>query len=408
MPDSLNYSPPKIDIGGSKNYVRVPPISGTNFTSGQNIKFIVNSDDKFLDQTRSYLSFKLTFTGTFHANHRLRKVGLMGCVRQVDTSLNGTLIESFPEYADYLSILYPSQPVSYQTVLKKLETYNDVANAVVSTSAGVGAGKYCTGPLRCGILEQKNAMIPISMIRGGLQIDLTLDTLSRFLANNEGSALTEYTLSDVYYVACFVKPPNNYLINFQNTLAAGRTATIPLEVVRVIRNTPTNASETTEPLNVGYIKSLKSWYQTINTNSPTASTAIGSIVDHSANFTANGHTGYHIELSGTRYPQNYDIGCSLANGDNPENIQQLLTSVDNSFPLMDFNTGGNFLFYEFSSNKSFGSGVPVSDSLISIVKKGTPTSTSVNQNNYFFSDAVVRISSTSVTLDTEKLEVSVV
>jgi hypothetical protein len=407
LPSNLQYSQPAERLSGEKQFVSFAPTGATSYSMGDSIKININSNNQFLDPARSYLRFRVRGAGTSSASHKIPVAGWAYAINRVSTHVGGVLIEDISDYNRFISLLYQKLPASHQNMLKKLESY-DTQNAVAVASAnGLTNGQVICHALRVALLEQPK-MLPLCFVRGGIELNLYLETLNNFLHVNSDAGITGITIDQVAFVACMVKPADAYLQQFSKSLEGGAQVKIPIELCKSIRNTPVNASESSELLNVGFLKSLKSIWQASHSNTLGVSSSTSGN-DSSMNYSMNGLQRYSLQVGGKKYPQNFDISCCQTVGSttvSPEHLMQELVSVDNTYAFLNEPSGattGSHIFYEFSNDKSWGSGIPVSDGIVSLAKVGTPTSTSVNQYTFCWHDALLKISASSCEVDSKAL-----
>lgn len=406
LPSQLNYTQPPQQLSGQKNFVSFKPKAGTSFTGNDNIQIPITSTNSFLDPTRSYLKFRVSFAGTTSASHRTPLSGYSYAFDKVDTYVGGVLVESIADYNKYVACLYKRLPAGYQSQLAVLEQYNEASsttNGVCGANAGV---LVCHAP-RVALFEQTRH-IPLSFIRGGIELNFTVLPFSQFIAVNNAGSLTGYTIDQVELIACMIQPSDAFLSSFAKSLQSGSEAKIPLEVCRTIKSFPQNSSVNTYTLNTGFHKSLNS---ILNTNAPTVS---GAGTDGSNLFTNNGQTSYRYEISGSRYPQNFNIYTNSATAGGmigAEQVMMGLCAVDNTFTGLNQQTSdivdvnGNFNYTDFRSDASFASGVPISDGQVVFVAEGTPsTTTNITNYSWVFVNALLKISMNSVSLDTKELQ----
>lgn len=406
LPTQMSYTQPAQVLSGEKQFISYKAKSGTSFSGNDNISIPITSTNQFLDPTRSYLKFRVSFAGTTNSGHRLPYSGYSYAINKFDTYVGGVLVESISDYNKYVASLYKRLPTGYQNQLAVLEQYNESAstlNGVCGANSGI---LVCHAP-RIAVLEQTR-YLPVSMIRGGIELNFSITPFAEFISANNAGSLTGYTIDNVEFIACMISPSDQFLSSFAKSLQSGSEAKIPLEVCRTVKSFPQNSSVNTYTLNTGFHKSLTS---ILNANAPTVS---GAGTDGSNLFSNNGMTSYRYEISGKRYPQNFNIYTNSATAGGmvgAEQVMQGLCAVDNTFTGLNQQTtdlvdaSGNFLYTDFRSDKSFSSGVPISDGQVVMVCEGTPTTTSnITNYSWIFVDALLKVSMNSVSIDTKELQ----
>lgn len=412
IPNNLDYSRPTKDIPLKSNQVSFKPISGSTFSGDgdANIKINVSSNSQFWDISKSYLKFKVQFSGTKATSHKLPLAGYGYLINQVDTYCGGILVESLNDYNKMVANNYKHLPSEYLNTLKALEQYNNATGSVVNGICTADSGVTVCHAIR-NTFETCPKAIPLMFIRGGVQYEIKLETMARFLATNTDAGLTSYTVSEVEYVACLFEPEAAVIKQYNDSFKNGGVAQFPLRITKCIKNVPVNASQQQYTLQLGYHKSLE------EINCLTHSNVLGisggtTGNDSSNNFTHNGVTKYRFEIGGERYPRNFDIqmiGSTAGGSISAENVMQKLISQDNTFPFLNHQTGspidtvGNSIYYCFKNN-SFGSGIPISDGIVTAAVEGTPSSTSVINYWYVTLSALLKISADNVELDTKSLD----
>ena len=75
IPDNMTYGQPTISLDGEQNWVRYIPVSGESWTEGSSFKIVLNSDNEFLNPSKSYLKFNLKLNGVATTSDHF----LLGC-----------------------------------------------------------------------------------------------------------------------------------------------------------------------------------------------------------------------------------------------------------------------------------------------------------------------------------------
>jgi len=409
LPPSLSFSQPSEQMLGEKKFVSFSPSGQQSYSPGDTIKIQVSSSNQFMDPSRSYFRFRVRGTGTSNANHAIPFSGWSYLINRISTHVSGLQVEDISNYNTYVSSIYRAMPSEYQNVLTKLEDFGVQTGTVPLANAdGLTNGKIICHAPRIAILESAKKMIPLPFIKGNVEFNFYLEQFQNFMQTNASGQLTGLIIDQIAFVACMITPSPSYLEAFQSSLDGGSVVKLPLSCVKTIRNAPVNASESSELLNVGFLRSLKKVDQLIQSNVQGITSATSGN-DSSRNFTLNGVSGYGLSIDSQNYPSNFMISTNTAVAAGPvstENLMQKLCSVDNTYGFMNSEAGltsGNHLTYDLSHQGAFGSGVPVANGVVSINKRGTPTSTAVIQTNVIEYDALLKISSSSVELDTQQL-----
>ena len=132
--------------------------------------------------------------------------------------------------------------------------------------------------------------------------------------------------------------------------------------------------------------------------------------DEFASETLNGLKEYSIEIGSTRWPKNSTIKCQnvVASGvPSAEHFMQAICSLDNTFAHMNAVTHsatntGQFVYYNFCSNRSFASGVPIEDGKIHLVQVYNSAPTDSTMDVFLHLDAILRFDSIDFEVSTTK------
>lgn len=401
---ALKYPDPPQLIDGDLNFVSFRPVSGTTFGPSEQIKINVQSPNELLDSRKSYLKFKLALTGGATTAGSVTSVlGGASVIREIQTEVGGVEVERINRYNAYLAALYAKATNTQKDMLAELELYGN-QDELTGSADKYSNGRYIIHAPRIAVLES-DQMIPLAVVRGGITLNIALDTFNNLVALDTSS--TSYTVSDVEFVACLLKPSDAYLRDLSASLAAGNVAKIPMSCIKHVRWSPTATASQNVNLSVGYIKSLRNVLQVARLTSIEDTES----ADAFNNFTGDAIKNYHWEIGSQRYPKNREIGAqqTVASGSpDPEFLMQQLISVDNSYPLMDCqaidgNTQ-NAILFNWATN-GFGSGVPVSDGLVTFVSEhNSSRATTTRYDAWFNFDAVLRVSAADVQIDSRSLQ----
>jgi hypothetical protein len=246
IPENMTYSPPTQYEDGETSFVAFSALDRSSFTDGQTMKIRVHSLSEFLVPQRSYLRYNLKLTGTGGANLTaaaglMTSLGGAAVLSRVKTTVAGTEVENINHYYQHINTLYRVAPVSQQNFLKQVELYNytDDTSHPLQSATGVVNGAQICHALRVAILENEQ-YVPLPYISGGLDFEVDFATA---LEVSKSASVLGYTISDVQFVACLLKPTQEYMRSFEAKLQSGASATMNMQVLRNIRITPSTNSE---------------------------------------------------------------------------------------------------------------------------------------------------------------------
>ena len=416
MPVSLNvplrmtYSDPDSLIDGSLNYVNFGPVAGSSWVANESFDINISSPDRVLDVSKSYLKYKVQLTGTTSttASAVTSVLGGASVLQRVVTSVGGLQVEDIQNYGCYLSLLYKRSTAETQNMLKVLEGYGD-QNAFAGSANANTNGRVVCHALRTALTES-DKHIPLFAIRSGITFSFTTSTLNDFIATTNSGA-TGYKISDVSFVAALVKPEPSYIDNFMSGISGGRSAQIPMQLVRNVRFKPSTLTQQETNLHIGQLKSLRQIMGVCR-----ESTSINSSsTDSYALDALNALNSYYYMVGSDRYPQNKEIftNNAIASGSvDPESVMQMLVSLDNTYAWLNPQSGSNsfaddkdnvFAPYTFASNRSIGAGVMTSDGFIQLIHKYNSAPAGTETVDLFIVyDAILKLGST-IELDSKNL-----
>ena len=400
IPDSLSYKRPETVIDGDSNFVEFQPVAGSTFTQDQSLKIRVNSADEFLDVRRSYLKYDLALTGgATTAGNMISELGGASVLRRITTTISGSQIEDFDDYNLSLSVKYAQLPETNKNFLKQVEFYNN-QTVLTSSASAYSNGRTCCHALRTALFEC-DRVFPLAFVRSGIELDIVLAPVNDLIIGD--SDTTGYQISNVRFVACMIKPTQSYMKSFQSTLESGNTAHIPLHITRNVKLAPTTTTDQTNIMNIGFYKSLRSFFGVFR-----ESTSINSATTDSFKLNSlNGLKQYSVRVGSNKYPRNFDIGTTYSITSatvRPEFLMQSLVSMDNSYAHFNAvdptSNTNNYIYYNWASNESPGSGIATEDGSITLnhIYHTAPGGTET-YSFFFLIDGVLKISAVDCSLD---------
>ena len=416
MPVSLNltqkltYNEPNSIVDGDLNYTQFQCVSGQSWSASESFDINVSSPDRVLDVSKSYLKFKLQMTGTTGTSGSAvtSVLGGAAALQRVQTSVGGLLIEDIQNYPVYVSTIYKRCTKEQQEMLKVLEGYSD-QNAFAGSANANTNGRVVVHALRTCVSES-DVHMPLFAIRSGITFSFTTSTLNDLIATTNTGA-TGFKVSEVYFVAALVKPSPAYIDNFMAGISGGKSASVPLQIVRNVRFKPTTLTQQETNLHIGQLKSLRQIFGVCR-----ESTSINSSsTDSYALDALNALNSYYYMIGSERFPQNKEIftNNAVASGAvDPESVMQTLVGLDNTYGWMSPFAGSNlyaddkdciFAPYTFASNRSIGAGMATSDGFIQLVHKYNSAPAGTETADLFIVyDAMLKLGA-SIELDAKNL-----
>ena len=396
IPDSMRYNAETQELQGDINFVRYTPLSGTTFSPSQNCKIRLTSANEFLIPSKSYLRFDLTFTAGTIADVRTSTLGGASVLKRITTTIAGLQVEDIDNYNAYVATIYSRLPDSHKNLLKQTEGLGNTSAFSVAT------GRSVYHAPRIALLEQEKHL-PLAFWGGGMDIDLTFEDLAK-VQSTTGGTPTTYTISNVEFVACMLKPSDSYLQSYQSALSSGKWAKMPLQLVRNMRVSPSATTEQEVNLFTGVLRSLRS---VIGVNRLTASFA--SNADTFNSFDNEDLKSYYFQIGSNRYPRNKAIECVNASGVivQSEHLMQALCSVDNTYSHFNqpdsYASASDYIFFNWCSNPSLGAGVIVEDGNLTLIRsyQTAPASTSIT-DLFLVYDSVLKFNATDFMLDSKE------
>ena len=372
----LTYSEPDSIVDGDLNYVQFQPVAGQSWVASETFDINVSSPDRVLDVSKSYLKFKLQLTGTTGTSGSAvtSTLGGVSALQRVQVSVGGLLIEDIQNYNAYVSTLYKRATKEQADMLKVLEGYGDQSAFAGSADANTNGRVVCHAMRTC--VNENDLHWPLFAIRSGITFSFTTSTLNDLIATTNTGA-TGFKISEVYFVGAMVKPSPAYIDSFMGGISGGKSASIPLQVVRNVRFKPSTLTNQETNLHIGQLKSLRQIWAI----SREATSINSSSTDSFALDSLNALNSYYYMIGSERFPQNKEIytNNAVASGAvDPESVMQSLVSLDNTYSWLSPFAGSNayadnkdclFAPFTFSSNRSLGAGVATSDGFIQLVHK---------------------------------------
>lgn len=396
IPESMKYNAETQQVDGDINWVRYTPVSGTTFAPSNTCKLRLTSANEFLIPSKSYLRYDLTFTAGTIASVATSTLGGASVIKRMTTTVAGLQVEDIDNYNAYIATIYSRLPDSHKNLLKQTEGLGNTSAFSVST------GRSVYHAPRVALLEQEKH-IPLAFWGGGVDIDITFEDIAKVQNSTAGSPST-YTVSNVEFVACMLKPSDSYLQSYQSALSSGKWAKMPLQLCRNMRVSPSATTEQEVNLFTGVLRSLRSL---IGVNRLTAS--FGSSADTFNSFDNEDLRNYYFQIGSNRYPRNKPIECANASGVivQSEHLMQALCSVDNTYSHFNqpdsYASASDYIFFNWCSNPSLGSGAIVEDGNLTLVRSfvSAPATTSIT-DLFLIYDAVLKFNATDFTLDAKE------
>ena len=329
-------------------------------------------------------------------------LGASACLQRITTSVSGRSIEDINNYNSYCSAIYKRLPTTQQNFLKQVELLNNQTQLTSSSTAAANGYTVCHA-LRTALCES-DQYIPLPFIAGGVSIEAELAPVNKLLVATSSGA-TGYTISAVEFVACMVKPSDSYLKTFQQSLLSGREATVPMTTIRNYRIAPSTASaDQTIPVSCGFHRSVRSMLATQKLTSNINNSA----ADEFSLETLNGLKEYYVQVGSRRFPRNFTIktqNASASGAPTAEHYMQALCSLDNTFSQMNAvdhagtNTG-QFIYYQWASNRGFGTGEPSEDGQITLNLNYNSAPSASYMDLFLHIDGVLKIGASDVSFST--------
>jgi hypothetical protein len=401
LPNAMLYSAPSKMLDGELNYVSFKPMDRSSFVDSEEFKIRVNSTTDILIPQRSFLKYTLRFTGTAttSATSYLSTLGGASVFKSITTTISGTEVERIDNYNQYCSSIYKRLDTTHKARLAVQELYG--ASTGINDGANLGKGRTVCHALRIGILESDN-YIPLPYCRAGVELSFQLETIARVA---KASAPTGYVLENIEFIAAMLTPAAEYLSDFGATLERGGVATIPIQLLKNYKLSPSAITHQEHNLQIGFLGSLNNVLSTTRANATFAQTT-----DTFANDKANAMSSYYWKSGSQRYPKNFEVKCNNVDTVapiDPTNQMIALCSLDNTYGAFNSTGTGDtdaYLFYSWQSNSSFGAGLPVSDGAVQFSHTYSTAPATTDVIDFFFCyDAILKISAEKVWVDDRNL-----
>ena len=397
--ENLQYNKIPNVFEGSSNFVSFKPVGPTTYSQDSEIKIRISSQD-YLNTSRSYIKYRLKWTGgTTTDQDRLSKLGGVSVLRNVAIAMGGLEVERINNYNAYCGLLYKRLPLTNQAFLKATELFDD------RTGANAANGAVIVHALKTAVFES-NRHLPLAFIRGGIELSLTLEGLNRVLSDNAVTPPTGFEISEVEFIGCMVSPPAEYLQETQKMLMSGASQKLPLVLIRNVRSSPSGITDEEKSIHLGLVQSLRSVIGTFRTDA-----ILNGANGDSFRDSVGGLESYAFRIGSTTYPKNKRVGCSTENAgaSDPESLMQAICSLDNTYPHFlakrPSENGEGYVYYNFASNASVGSGVAVSDGiLVNDFKYHTAPATTTSMDAFYHYDAYLLISAEEISVVSRNLE----
>jgi hypothetical protein len=399
--DSLVYTKPTQTVRGQANWVVFRSVEGGSFTSNQSFNINVNSANGFLEPQKLFLKYKLSLTGgTSAGSTTISQAGGSAVIRNLTTSLGGVQIEKINNYNQYCSVQNKRTTAEHWNMLRDLEACS--SGSALTTNSAYSNGRYIVHSLK-NCIGQSNNYLPLSFIRGGMRIQVDLDTVNNLVASL--GTTTDYQVSDVQIIASVIIPDESYLKAFQASLESGRSASMQTLITQQYQ-TALNAS-TLQNVDIlcGFVQSLKS----ITFTQRASTTMNSSSVDAFANDTYNDLKQYSINIGSNRYPLNSYIGSTNTDASgaiDPTNLALLVGHFKSGYASIDaknaYTTTKDCVCMYGWGNDGFGTGVQVADGKMSLTLEYNSAPTTGAQLDVFTQfDSVIEISASGIVVNSK-------
>lgn len=397
LPQSMLYNAPETMLDGAINWTSFKPLDRSTFEQDSTFKIRVGSLTDFLIPQRSYLRFDLKLNnGTVgtpvaassNTTSYITSLGGASVIRRLTTTVGGRQLETIDSYNEYCSHLYKRLPATQQEFLKVAELYKDDRASLNQLASQASSGRTIFHALRCSLLEN-DQYIPLPFCRGGVEFEIQLETLNRVCASSVPGG---YTIENVEFIGCMIRPNVSYMSQFNSKLSSGGKASMPLQIIRNLRISPSATTEQTSVINLGFFKSLKQ----VSGVQRSAATLSTKATDSFANDNLTAKS-YYWQIGSERYPKNFEIQCNsdpAYGAVRIENQMQAICSLDNTYghfsASQPISSAGavsgkdDYVFYNWASNPSFGSGVPVEDGVVNFVHSYNTAPADTDSYDFFF------------------------
>lgn len=235
----------------SRRLVRLNPVSGSSFTSRQQIRYnIPAGSDEVWDPINSYLEFTLTPDSTDQIV--LKEVGSPGAFSRVTIRNGGNVLEdktNFPALANFLSLTSdPSD--AHERYLMQAQNYNRATSmgaALISTRRIVDGGVKLIWPMsEIGVLTAYQYLPLMYMGASGIALEIILEVaqasdIVKKVNSANATAATTITISNAVLHLEMVKMRKSWVSAGWEHIAARNNIEIPLTVWECQVQNTTNA-----------------------------------------------------------------------------------------------------------------------------------------------------------------------
>ena len=405
VPDEMQYTRPNQKVGGETTWVSYRPTEAGPFVSDQSFSINVSSTSHFLQPDKTFLKYKVSLVGgsATAGTTSLSTMSLVAPLKDVSFSLGGVRVESIRNYNQYVSIERKRTTAERTNLLKELEAIGDPTCLSASADKLV-KGRYCMHALENALGEMNDAL-PLPFIRGGVRVEIQLDSFNNVMAGN-ANGHTNYRIEDVQLICGMIKPADSYMKEFQASLEAGRFANIPIVATKSYQTVLNASTAQTVDINCGFLQSLKSIMATQRVASVFNSVAS----DLFNNDTHAGLKKWSVQVGSSKYPLNMDINVSndvsVATPD-PTGLALAVAALSSHATGFDNKTAQAdnkdcFLYYNWSLD--YNNGVSVSDGKVTLTLDYNTSPTVGNVLDvYAQCDALIQIGSGEIILNERSL-----
>jgi len=380
-PDSLRYGQIPESSVVERSWQEVPPVSGTTFSANGNIEFNINSSSQFLNLADSYIRYDMVLTGgtLASAGNISYNNSLASVIKESLLEYGGVQVERVDNYNNLVALKIKEDTSSNKNILKLTEAYS-AGNVLTATSDKFTYGRQACHQLKSAF-GKTSTELPLPFTRGGLRVALRLATVEEILAEAGagGSDSTNFSITNVRFLARMVTPSPQYMKEAQDELSKNNLLRIPIKINKTITYTPTADLTQNKTMAVGYLGSLDK----VALVHRTASTLTTKSTDAFAHKNADLLEAF-FQVGSQRYPKNTPIYCNNATGavKSPEQFMQRIVDCEWACDFSD-NIDSNLnsgLVYNFQKTKGLKSGIALEDGqiIVNARYKSDPSSFTVD------------------------------
>jgi hypothetical protein len=394
------YNP--YSTGANESWQAVQPTNGNVFRTDQGASIIIPiaNNQHFLKSNQSYLSFVVTprdAAGNAVALGTTRN-SYQGCSRlfnRVIVRIGSQIIEDL-SYDDLCALYYATNTTGKKSVLSKTEGFS---NTQLYTA---GARAHVMALITSMMVTPQAIPLPLLFQNAAFSLELFLAPTSNYLTVSTGISYLE--LSQVSFKYQAVTPPIEYTASLVAGVRGGRSAYIPVQVVRRFESAGTGSTKLSIVLPVGGVSSVVSAdvcffdQATYGTQSS----------DKYLRFNSANLIDYKIEGGGVTLPQTSTF--SGVAGSAETLLFSLLSAGGNGYSVGDqftfdanYDTASYRLHYSWQADsETFGSGLntigAASPNIIINTTHSQVVPTSTTVVTFVTMDALVIIEGSQVTL----------